>query len=136
MADGAVESRASVANLVLAAEQERLRSIVSGDLPIAERLHADDYQLIPPGGKPFSKAEYLGAIASGAIRYQVFEPASDITIRESGSAAVLRYQARIEIEVDGQLFVELVWHTDLYEVQEGQWRCVWSQATRIPTTGE
>jgi hypothetical protein len=136
MEDDAAESRASVANLVLAAEKERLRALVSADLPIAERLHADDYQLIPPGGMPISKADYLGAIASGAITYRVFEPASDVAIREYGSAAILRYQARIEIEVDGHHFTELVWHTDLYELQEGQWRCVWSQATRIPTARE
>jgi hypothetical protein len=136
MVDDAAESRASVANLVLAAEKERLRALVMGDLLVAERLHGDDYQLIPPGGRPLTKNEYLGAIASGAIKYQVFEPASEITLRDYGSAAILRYQARIEIEVDGQHFAELDWHTDLYELQEGQWRCVWSQATRIPATGE
>jgi hypothetical protein len=118
-------------------EAERLRALVAGDLSAAERLHAEDYQLIPPGGRPMSKSNYLGAIASGAIDYHVFEPASAIALRDYGSAAVIRYQARIEITVDGQRYPpDLVWHTDHYEQRDGRWQCVWSQATRIPIPAE
>jgi hypothetical protein len=114
-------------------EAERLRALVAANLPVADRLHTDDYQLIPPGGRRMSKSDYLGAIASGAIDYHVFQPDSAIVLRDYGSAAVLRYQARIEITVDGQRYPpDLVWHTDLYEQRDGRWQCVWSQATRIP----
>ena len=55
-------------------EQRRLRSLVDGDVAVAERIHADDFQLITPGGDAYSKAQYLGDIASGVIDYRVWEP--------------------------------------------------------------
>jgi hypothetical protein len=49
-------------------ERERLRSLVAPDMALAERLHADDYELITPGGATMSKREYLDAIADGDLR--------------------------------------------------------------------
>jgi hypothetical protein len=113
-------------------ERTRLRALVAGDVALAHELHADDYELIPPGGRPLSKAEYLGGIESGDLRYDVFEPASEIAVRLHRTAAVVRYQARIEITVSGGRDSGLFWHTDVYELRDGRWRVVWSQATRIP----
>ena len=113
-------------------ERDRLRSLVKPDLAVARRLHADDYQLIPPGGSPLSGAEYLGGVESGSMRYVVFEPASEIAVLELGEGAALRYRARIDIRFadgrDGGLF----WHTDIWRRVHGRWQAVWSQATRIP----
>ena len=112
-------------------ERDRLRSLVEPNLALARRLHADDYQLIPPGGSPLSGAEYLAGIESGGMRYAVFEPASEIAVVELGEGAALRYQARIDIHFpdgrDGGLF----WHTDVWRRVDGRWQAVWSQATRI-----
>jgi hypothetical protein len=112
-------------------ERDRLRSLVEPDLALARRLHADDYQLIPPGGSPLSGAEYLGGVESGRMRYVVFEPASEIAVLELGDGAALRYQARIDIHFpdgrDGGLF----WHTDIWRRVDGRWQAVWSQAPRI-----
>ena len=57
-------------------ERERLRSLVHADMETAGALHADDYQLITPRGYAMSKQEYLSRIASGGLRYRVFEPVS------------------------------------------------------------
>jgi hypothetical protein len=48
-----------------AIERERLRALVTAAIETAERLHADDFQLITPGGGMLSKSKYLGGIASG-----------------------------------------------------------------------
>lgn len=55
-------------------ERERLRSLVLPDLPLAERLHADDYELVTPGGVTMSKRAYLDGIAARDLDYSVFEP--------------------------------------------------------------
>lgn len=112
-------------------ERARLRALVAGDMELADSLHADDYELITPVGRAMSKEQYLGGIASGALNYVVFEPASDIAVREYGRAAVVRYQARIEMHFDGEVDSDLFWHTDLYEFRDGRWQAVWSHATRI-----
>lgn len=121
-----------VADLVRATERERLRALVAADLTIAEPLHADEFQLINPVGETLTKAQYLGDIASGEIDYRVWEPDSVIAVRVSSEAAVIRYRARLEI-VSGGHHVPLshYWHTDLYELRDGRWQVVWSQATAI-----
>jgi hypothetical protein len=117
------------------AERARLQSLVAADLSVAERLHADDYQLITPGGATMSKRAYLDGIASGDLDYSVFEPVSEIRVRLYGEAAILRYRVRIEINVGGAHEEGTYWHTDAYELRDDRWQAVWSQATRIREQG-
>ena len=99
----------------------------------ARPLHAAEYQLITPGGRALSGAEYLGDIESGALRYAIFEPASEIAVVRFESAAAVRYQARIEVHFGtGGSDAGRFWHTDLYALRDGRWMAVWSQATEIP----
>jgi Domain of unknown function (DUF4440) len=82
-------------------ERRRLRSLVEADMDTAGTLHADDYELITPRGYAMSKQEYLDQIASGWLRYRVFEAASDIAVRGCAEVALLWYTARISIAEDG-----------------------------------
>ena len=116
-------------------ERRRLRALVDADLDLARFLHADDYQLITPGGATFSREEYLDGIATGDLDYIVFEPSSEIAVRMHDRVAAVRYQARIDILVAGQLDSGLFWHTDIHELRDGRWQAVWSQATRIRSKG-
>jgi phage baseplate assembly protein W len=124
------------ADLIRETERQRLRSLVAGEIELANSLHSDNYQLITPGGEALSKQDYLGGIASGELLYHVFEPASDIAVLLFGNAAAVRYQARIEIRFSGQRDSGLFWHTDIYEKTDGRWQAVWSQATGIRTPVE
>lgn len=120
------------ADQLRSAERERLRALVEADVEVAGRLHAEDFQLINPLGGSLTKAEYLGAIASGEIDYLLWEPET-IEVKLYGDAAVIRYQAQLQIKVraipdapSGRF-----WHTDVYERRNGVWQVVWSQATQI-----
>src|ERR1022692_744131 len=118
-------------------ERRRLWSLVQPDLATAEFLHADDYQLITPNGYALTKEDYLGSIASGQLRYQVFEPASEIMVRASSQIALVRYKAKISVQTDNEPARSILcWHTDSYELQGGHWRAVWSQATLISPAAE
>jgi hypothetical protein len=120
-----------LAELIRATERERLRSLIAPDLNAARSLHADDYQLVTPGGATLSKEDYLGQIESGALDYRTFEPQSELAVRCYGQAAIVRYRVHIEVGFgDGRDAGEF-WHTDLYELRDGRWQAVWSQATRI-----
>jgi hypothetical protein len=112
-------------------ERQRLRALVDGDAGAARKFHADDFQLITPGGATLSRDEYLDGVASGQLNYSVFEPISDITVRDYGDAVVMRFQVRIEIEFSGQSDAGDFWYTDVYERRAEGWQVVWSQATRI-----
>lgn len=112
-------------------ERSRLRALVAGDIDTAQRLHADDFQLITPIGAALSREQYLGAIAAGHIKYSVWEP-GDIAVRLYGAAGVIRYRARLEVKFGGhQVPLTDYWHTDSYEYRGGRWLVVWSQATTV-----
>ena len=114
-------------------ERVRLGSLVQRDLATARTLHAPDYQLITPGGRSLSGAAYLGDIESGALRYEVFEPDSEIAVVQLGGGVAVRYVARIEVHFGGGGSDRgRFWHTDLYRLRDGAWQVVWSQATEIP----
>ena len=111
-------------------ERRRLRALAAADTVTAGPLHADDYWLVTPNGSQMSKDDYLGAIAAGRLRYQVFEPVSEMSVLGDGDApvAVLRYKARISFD-DGPGIV--CWHIDCYRCRDETWQVVWSQATAI-----
>lgn len=117
---------------LLALERRRLKALVERDLDAAEQLHADDYQLITPGGAALSKRDYLDGIRSGALSYQVFETGSEVSVKTHEDFGALRYQAMIEIDFPDGHDEGRFWHTDIYERRRGRWQVVWSQATRVP----
>ena len=111
-------------------ERARLRALVEADMAAAKPLHAEDFQLITPIGLALSRDEYLGAIASGRIKYLSWEP-GDIAVRLDGRTAVIRYRARLEVVFNGHHVPSAeYWHTDTYEHRD-RWLVVWSQATAI-----
>jgi Domain of unknown function (DUF4440) len=111
-------------------EASRLWSLVEPDLELAQRLHADEYELITPTGTRLSKELYLGLIASGRLVYRVFEPVSGIAVRGGGDFALVRYRARIALEEGDHTADFVCWHLDSYELIDGRWQAVWSQATK------
>ncbi|HKY90083.1 MAG TPA: nuclear transport factor 2 family protein [Nevskiaceae bacterium] len=115
-----------------ALERERTAALVRADMEVAQRLHADDFQLINPMGGALSKPEYLGLIASGDLRYLEWAP-EDVQVRLFGDAAVIRYRAPLRIVVKGMPNAPSgrFWFMDLYEKRDGRWQVVWSQATLI-----
>ena len=122
----------AVADLIRATERERLRALVAADLKVANQLHADDFQLVNPGGGILSKEQYLGGIASGYLNYRIWEPDSAIAVCLYGQGAVIRYRSRLHMSLDGaEGTLENYWHTDSYELRDGRWQVVWSQATLV-----
>ena len=122
---------AADAELLRDIERRRLAALVAADIELARSLHADDYELVTPGGRRLSREDYLGGVAAGELRYVVFEPASEIRVRLHGDAAILRYEALIEMHMSDDIDRDRFWHTDFYERRDGRWQAVWSQATRI-----
>jgi hypothetical protein len=118
----------SAAALLPDIERRRLRALVRADTVTAAPLHAEDYWLITPNGSEMTKDDYLGAIASGQLRYQVFEPVSEMAVLGDAAIVVLRYRARISFDAGPGI---TCWHTDCYRLRDEAWQVVWSQATAI-----
>ena len=111
------------AKVVRATERQRLRALLGNDLDTAQKLHADDFELINTSGEIVSREAYIDSGA--AFMYTVLKPISPIRVRVHGDSAVIRYESEIEIHgIRGHF-----WQTDLYEKRNGQWQIVWSQTT-------
>ncbi len=112
-------------------ERARLRSLVERDMPLARQLHSADFHLVTPTGSSYSKERYLDEIESGALKYLRWEPEA-IEVRMQAQLALLRYRATLEVDsVGGRSSVLQCWHLDSYELRDGLWQVVWSQATAI-----
>ena len=111
-------------------ERERLQLLVTADVKSAARLFDDDFELINPRGRAWSKAEYLRLVGSGQIDYEAWD-VPDITVRLYGSVAVLRYQTTLHMKAAAVADIPpgRLWFTNLYEKRNGQWQVVWSQGT-------
>jgi hypothetical protein len=113
-------------------ERSRLRAFVEGDWDAADRLHADDFQLINPFGVPHSKEDYLGPMKRGEFRYLKWEPEEEVRASVTGDAGAVRYRAQLSVRIGENVLLQAIcYHTDYYERRDGRWQVVFSQATEI-----
>jgi hypothetical protein len=112
-------------------ERTRLRSLVERDMELANALHSPAFHLVTPGGVTRSRESYLTAVQAGAITYLKWH-AGEIMVRQFSDVVLLRYQAELEMPShSGGTSSFMCWHTDSYELHNGLWQVVFSQATRV-----
>ncbi len=112
-------------------ERTRLRSLVERDMELANALHSPAFHLVTPGGITRSRESYLTAIKTGVITYLKWQP-GEIMVRQFSEVVLLRYQAELEMpSQSGGTSSFMCWHTDSYELHNGLWQVVFSQATRV-----
>jgi ketosteroid isomerase-like protein len=70
---------------------ELFNALNRGDADAAGRIYADDYQIVLENGKTVTKAERVGAMRSGALKFQSVG-FSDLRIRVYGNAAIATYR--------------------------------------------
>ena len=124
--------KGSQADRLRAIEQKRAQALNDADTATARKLMADDFQLINPGGAPQSREDLLGAVKAGVLDFLANNPASAITVRLHGDAAVLRYQRNFDLVIAGTRLTHKAWSTELYERRHGRWQIVWEQTTAVP----
>ena len=112
-------------------EARRIQAILSRDMPLLWQLHAPDYQLITPAGRAYSRERYLADIESNTLRYLRWE-AGDMAVRASAAMVIIRYPVTLELDNGSGSGTHFAcWHTDSYELRDGAWQAVWSQATAV-----
>lgn len=112
-------------------ERSRIRALVGRDMEVLWRLHAEEYQLVTPSGRTFGRERYLRDIESGNLHYWRWE-AGPMDVRATEHMAIVRYQATLELgSADDHRTSIQCWHSDSYELKQGHWQAVWSQATAI-----
>jgi hypothetical protein len=109
-----------------AIERRRTQALVERDINTINALHPENYQLITPSGKAFTKSEYIAAVTEAPF-YTSWK-IEDFKCRPSSDMAAVRYKATLGFPSGNFL---TCWHTDLNENRSGSWVAVWSQATEL-----
>ena len=77
-----------------------LQALESGDIPLLERIYADDYLLVRPNGDTFNKEEILADLRHHSMRFTSFE-VNDVLIRTKGFVGILTAAVRSTAVRDG-----------------------------------
>jgi ketosteroid isomerase-like protein len=116
---------------VLAAEQTFFSSLLAADVARLDGLLADDFQIIDVmRGGLTAKAELLGAIGAGLVRFREIEPA-EARVRLYGDAAVVTGRTRMRLSAGPDEAEVRSRYTHVYVRQSGVWRFVSAQGTQI-----
>ncbi len=115
---------------VLAADEARRMAMLHSDVTALESLLADDATIFWGDGTADDKPTTLAQFRSGRLRYSRLDY-EGTRVRLYGETAVVTGQARIKGQSDDAALAYLVRVTRVYVRQQGQWRLVASQTTRI-----
>ena len=111
-------------------ETRRFEAIVQGDVAALEDILSDDLSYTHATGVFETKAEFIGKLKSGQLKYESLTP-EDIRVRTYGSTGVVTGVARVKVRVTGEALSFRMRFTDVYVKQADRWRMVAWQATRL-----
>lgn len=116
---------------VLAAEQTFFSSLLAADVATLDALLADDFQIVDVmRGGLTAKAELIGAIGAGLVRFREIEPA-ETRVRLYGEAAVVTGRTRMRMSFGPDEVEVRSRYTHVYVRLGETWRFVSAQGTQI-----
>ena len=116
---------------VLNAERRWTEALETGDTAALGEIYADDLVYVHSGGNAESKAEFIGRVKAGGLKYESVTLA-DPKVRLYGDAAVVNGTFDVRVMVDGAPVDTKVVYIHVYARQGGGWRMVAHQTTRSP----
>lgn len=107
-----------------------MQAYTTGNIDFLERHMSQDYVGTFPDGTVHDKNSEIEAVKSGAVKIVEMAP-KEMTVRVYGKAAVITGRSHIQAIVGGQAMSADFRFTDVWIAQDGEWRAVASQVTRI-----
>jgi len=123
---------AKVRNEISSIEEQWHKALERADVDWLERLLSDDWTITNGSGQMISKGELLRDLRNGGIRFESSIP-SEIEIRLHGNTAVVTKVSTDKTSYSGQLGGGRARMTDVFAKEHGQWRCIASHASRLPS---
>lgn len=116
---------------VIRIEETRLYALTSASTPALEEMMTADCTYVHSNGRAQSKREFIGALSSGALSYQVFRWMEPPVVRlYGGDFAILSAKAHIEAtsKSAGETKFDVL-YTAVYTVVDAEWKLASYQST-------
>jgi ketosteroid isomerase-like protein len=115
----------------LTADREFFNLLLAGDGAELSDLLADSFQLIAVAtGEVVSKAELVGALDSGLLRFHMIAP-TEVQTRTYGDCAVVTGRTEMSVTMGTHRSAVRSRYTHVYVRQGAAWRMVSAQGTPI-----
>jgi uncharacterized protein (TIGR02246 family) len=116
---------------IIALDRERMQAMADKDIAKLNNLLCKDLIYTHSSSRLDTKESLIENMETGSTVYTAVEP-SEVRAQDLGDAVVLTGVAQISIDKDGALSTFGVRFTDVYQNQDGTWRMVAWQSTRLP----
>ena len=126
-------SAAALPSELAAAAQAYDQAQVRSDKAELERLLADDYVLQNSSGQVQDKQSFIADSVAPGFRIEPFEVEEPVE-KVLGDVALLGGVATLKGTDGGKPFTARLRFIDVWARRGGQWRVIFTQATRAPTT--
>jgi len=116
---------------IIALDKERMDAMAAKDVAKLKNLICKDLVYTHSSARLDTKDSLLGNMESGATVYSKVTP-SNVAAQDLGSVVVLTGEAHIQVSSGGNDLDFKVRFTDVWQDQNGQWRMVAWQSTKLP----
>ena len=115
----------------LAVNHRFFASLIEANLPVLDRLLTEDFILIDVlSGSEITKPDFLAAIGSRQVTFDVVEPA-DNRERQWQETSIVTGCTRIQGRLREKPFATTSRYTHVFVNQQGEWRMMSAQGTPI-----
>ena len=115
---------------IVGLEQQIRRAVIKGDTSILERYLADDYVGIGPNGDAADKSKTIQELKDGTVKYSAIDVTEE-NVRMYGDTGIYNGRGDVKLTINGQPQTADVRVTIVWLKQNGQWKRVSFQATRV-----
>ena len=116
---------------IIELDRKRMTAMAEKDIATLNAVLCDGLIYTHSSARMDTKKSLIGNMASGSTVYTSVVP-SDVVAQDLGDSVVLTGVARISVMADGKPNSFGVRFTDVYQNQNGTWRMVTWQSTKLP----
>ncbi len=126
-----VTARAAGEEELVNAEKSWAAAVVARDFAALERIFTDDLIYAHATGAVESKAEYIGRLRSGKLKYDSLRH-ENIRVAVHGDSAVTHSSVQMTGASNGENFSDHLMMLHCWVKQAGRWRLAAHQTTNVP----